>query len=120
MHRLVRDISCKQNIYRYTSESRARLVLLNMFKPSKAVLLLWIIFVIFISRLSLLYCLVCYLQLCDHLLVKSLPIGSIVHDVYLTVFYRLSGQVRYLIVTVLIFAFSFTFIKIKQKVNEYD
>ena len=91
-----------------------------MFKPPKAVLILWIIFVIYISRLSLLYCHVCSLQLCDHLLVKGWPLGSVVHDVYLTVFYGVSGQVRYLIVTVLIFAFSFTFIKIKQKVIDYD
>ena len=43
---------------------RVRLVELNIFKPSidfftdrsKAVLLLWILFVIYVSRLSLLYC----------------------------------------------------------------
>ena len=54
------------------------LVLLNVFKPasvffgcSKAVLLLWTLFVIYVSCLSLLYCLVCSLQPCGHLLGKG-------------------------------------------------
>ena len=55
---------------------KVRLLPLSMFKPSsekntdrsKAVLLLRIIFVICVPRLSLLYCLICSLQPCDHLL----------------------------------------------------
>ena len=40
-------------------------------------------FVIYISRLSSLYCLVCSLQHCDHLLGKGLPLRSLVHNVFL-------------------------------------
>ena len=50
---------------------------------SKAVLLLFLFFfVICGSRLSLSYCLVCSLQLCDHLLGKGWPVGSLVCDVF--------------------------------------
>ena len=38
---------------------------------SKVMLLLWILFVIYVSCFSLLYCLVCSLQPCDQLLGKS-------------------------------------------------
>ena len=49
---------------------------LNMFKPSndlftdcsKAALLWWLIFVIYVGHFSLLYCFVCYLQPCYHML----------------------------------------------------
>ena len=52
---------------------------INMLKPSsnfptkrsKVVLLLWILFVIYVSCLSLSYCLVCSLQPCGHLLGKG-------------------------------------------------
>ena len=58
---------------------------LNMFKPfsncftdrSKAVLLLWIIFVIYVSCLSFLCCFFCSLRPCDHLLVKSLLLKAL-------------------------------------------
>ena len=51
----------------------------NMFKPSsnfltdrsKAVFLLWVLFVICVSCLSLSCCLVCSLQPCGHLLVMG-------------------------------------------------
>ena len=49
----------------------------------KTVLLLWIIFVIFVSCLSLSYCLVYYLQPCGHLLEKDWLLGSLVRDVLL-------------------------------------
>ena len=72
IHVYVRDLSCERNIYVSWSTSKlsVRLVPLNMFKPSsnffterpKAVLLLWILFVIYISGLSLLCRLVCSLQ----------------------------------------------------------
>ena len=69
-----------------TSELRVRLVPFNMFKPSsnffadhsKAVLLLWILFEIHVSCLSLLCGLVCSLQPCDHLLGEGWPLGSLV------------------------------------------
>ena len=48
---------------------------------SKAVLLLWILFVIYILRLSILFCLACSLQPCGHLLEKGLPLGSLVWDI---------------------------------------
>ena len=47
---------------------------------SKAVLLLWIIFVIYISCLSCF--LVCSLQPCGHLLGTGWPLGSLVYDVF--------------------------------------
>ena len=43
-------------------------------------LLLWILFVIYVSVLSC--CLVCSLQPCDHLLGKGKPLGSLVFDVF--------------------------------------
>ena len=62
MHGYVRDLSCEPNIYlsQSTSEIRVRLAPSNMFKSasnfltdcSKAVLLLWILFVICDSCLS--------------------------------------------------------------------
>ena len=69
-----------------TSALRVWLVSLNIFKPlsifitdcSKAVLLLWIIFVIYVSCLSLLWDLVCSLLPRDHLLGKGQPLGSLV------------------------------------------
>ena len=70
-----------------TSKLRERFVPLIMFKPSsiftdrsKAVLLLWILFVIYYSHLSSLYCLICSLQPCDQLLVKGRPLSSFVCD----------------------------------------
>ena len=47
------------------------------------VLLLWILFVIYVSCLSLLCCLVCSLQPSGHLLGKGWPLGSLVCDVFL-------------------------------------
>ena len=47
-----------------------------------AVLLLWILFVIFVSCLSLSYCLDCSLQSWGHLLGKGKPFGSLVRDVF--------------------------------------
>ena len=47
-------------------------------RSSKGVLLLWIIFVIYVSCLSCF--LVCSLQPCGHLLRKGLPLGSFVCD----------------------------------------
>ena len=44
---------------------------------------LWIFFVVCILCLPLLYCLLCYLQSCDHLLEKGLPICSLACDVFL-------------------------------------
>ena len=75
----------------------------NMFMPSsylltdrsKAVLLLWIIFVICGSCLSLRYYLVCSLQPCGHLLGKDWPLGSLV--CFVTFPYGVLGQVWYLI-----------------------
>ena len=62
-----------------TPDIRVRLVQLNMFKPSsnfltdrsKTVFLLWILFVVCDSCLSLSYCRACYLQTCGHLLGKG-------------------------------------------------
>ena len=48
---------------------------------SKVVLLLWILFVIYISCLSCF--LVCSLQPCGHLLGKGWPLGSLVCDIFL-------------------------------------
>ena len=93
IHGYVRDMSCEPsiNVSWSTSALRVKLVLWNMFKPSsnfltdrsKAVLLLWIHFVISVSCLSLSYCLVCFLQPCGHLLGKGWPLGSLVRHVYL-------------------------------------
>ena len=52
----------------FTSELRVKFESINMFK-------------LYVSRLSLLYCLVCSLQPCDHLLGKSCPLGPLVCDV---------------------------------------
>ena len=46
-----------------------------------AVLLLWTLFVIYVSCLS--FCLVCSLQPCGHLLGKGWPLGRLVCDVFL-------------------------------------
>ena len=67
---------------------------------SHAVLLLWILFVIYVSRLSLLYCRVCSLQPCGRLLGKGLPLGSLVCNVSLCFVIfpcGVLGQVLYLI-----------------------
>ena len=66
-------------------------------------LLLWILFVICDSCLSLLYCLVCSLQTCDHLLGKADLLAllcvmfSCVFDTFPCV---ILDQVRYLIVSI--------------------
>ena len=96
-----------------TSELRVRLVAKIMFMPSsnfltgrcKVVLLLWILFLICVSCLSLSvsYCLVCSLQPCDHLLGKGWPLGFLVYDVFLcfvTLPYGVLGQVWYLILSI--------------------
>ena len=77
---LVIDLPCKPNIYVSwsTSKIRMRLVPSNMVKHSsnfltdrsKALLLLWNLFVIFSSCLSLSYCLFCSLLLYGHLMGK--------------------------------------------------
>ena len=67
---------------------------------SKAVLLLWIIFVIYVSYLSCV--LACSLQPCGHLLGKGLPFGSLVCDIFLcfvTIPCGVLGQVWNLIVS---------------------
>ena len=52
-------------------------------------------FVIYISRLSSLYCLVCSLQPSDHLLGKGLPLRSLVHNVFLCfVIFHMLSRVR--------------------------
>ena len=51
---------------------------------SKAVFLLWIVFVIYVSCLSC--CLECSLQPCGYLLVKDRPLGSPVCDVFFCFF----------------------------------
>ena len=70
-----------------TSELRVRLALLNMFKLSsdcsKAALLLWIVFIAYVSRLSLLYCHVSSLQPYDNQLGKSWSLVSLECDVSL-------------------------------------
>ena len=62
---------------------------------SKAVHLLWIIFVIYVSCVSCF--LVCSLQPCGHLLEKGKPLGSLVCNVLLC---GVLGQVWYLIVSI--------------------
>ena len=77
---------CQMNL-----DLRLRLLLLSMFKPSsdlladrsKAVHLLWILFLIYVSCLSLLCWLVCCLQPCDHLLGKVWPLDCLVCCVFL-------------------------------------
>ena len=67
----------------------------------KAVLLLWIIFVIYVSCISCF--LVCSLQPCGHLLEWSWPFGSLVRDVllrFVTFPYGVLGQVCNLIVSI--------------------
>ena len=93
VHRWVRDLLCEPNIYVswFTSELRVGLVPLSMLKPSsnvftdrsKAVHLLWILFVIYVSCLSLLCYLVCFLQHFGHLLGKGWPLISLVCDVFI-------------------------------------
>ena len=71
-------------------------------------------FVIYVSCLSLLFCLVFSLQPCDHLMGKSWPLGSLVCYVYLcfVIFpYDLSGQVWYLIVSIPHLSFLYNFCK---------
>ena len=88
-----------------------RLVPLNMFNPSsdiftdssKAVLLLWILFV---SCLSLFCCIVCSLQPNDYLLGggggggQGWPLVCDVYIVCVTIPYSVPGQVWYLIVSI--------------------
>ena len=50
---------------------------------SKAVLLLWILFIIYVLSVSLICCLVCSLQICHYLMGKGWPLGSLVCDVFL-------------------------------------
>ena len=69
---------------------------------SKVVPLLWSLFVIYVSCLSFLCCLVCSLQPCDHLLGKGGLLGSLLGWGLLcfgTFPYGVPGQVRYLIVS---------------------
>ena len=79
------------------------------------VLLLWILFVICVSCLSLSYSHVCSLPPCGHLLGKDWPVGSLVCDVFL-VFLSLSHMVSWVrcgtwLYWFLIFAFFLTFTK---------
>ena len=72
------------------------------------------------SRLSLLYCLVCSLKPCGHLLGKCSPLCSLVCDVALclvTFPYCVSGQVRYLIVSIPDFALFLTFLVSLQNMH---
>ena len=71
-------------------------------------LLLWILFVIYVSCLSLICFHVCSWQTCDHLLWKDWPLGSLVCDVPLFFFhfYLRCGTLLY---RFLIFAFLLTF-----------
>ena len=81
-----------------------------LFKPSSifndrspAGLLLWIFFVIYVSCLSLLCCLVCSLQHCDHLLEKAYLLARMCVTfscVFLTTLYGVPSQVWYLIVSI--------------------
>ena len=79
-----------------------------MFKPSsnvltdqfKVVLLLWIIFVICFSCLSLSYCRVCSLQPCGHLVGKVLSLFCVMFFLcFVTFLYDVLGQVWYLSVS---------------------
>ena len=91
IHRQVRDLSREPNMYlsESTPEIRVRLVPSNMIKPSsifptdhsKAVPLLWILFVIYVSCFSLSH--VCSLQPCGDLLGKGWPLCSLLFDVSL-------------------------------------
>ena len=66
--------------------------------------LLWGIFVIYFSFLSLLCCLVCFFQTCDHLLGGPDLLALIMHFVFPCVFvsfpYGVPGQVWYLILLI--------------------
>ena len=79
----------------------------------KAVLFMWILFVIYVSRLTLLYCQACSLQPCDQLLGKGWPLGSLVCDVSLCIIVTFSYGSRVRCGTwwyrSLVFAFFFTF-----------
>ena len=98
-----KDLPCIPNIYVSwsTSEIRVRLVPSSMFKPSshlltdrsKAVLLLWILFVICVSCLSLSHCLVCPLQPCGQ--GKGWPLVSLVCNIFL-VFLSLSNMMSWI------------------------
>ena len=91
------DVLFKLNYYLITYPS----VLFN--DRSKAVLLLWILFVIYVSCFSFLCCRVCLLQPCDHLLGKGLPLGSLVCDVFLyfcQYLYCVPDQVWYFFVSI--------------------
>ena len=68
-----------------------------------AVLLLWILFLMNVSFLSLLFYLVCSLQPSDHLIGKGWPLGTLVcfFSVFCFIFTcTVPGQVWYLIFTI--------------------
>ena len=70
---------------------------------SMAVLLLWILFVIYVSRLSLLYCLVCYCSLVITCLEKADLLALLCLRflcVFVTFPYGVLGKVWYLIVSI--------------------
>ena len=98
----------------FTSELSVRLVPLNMwFFYWSWLLLSWILFVIYVSRLYLLYCLVCCLQSCDHLLGKGLFLDFLVCNVSFC-FCHFSHMVAWVqygtwLYQFQIFAFLFTF-----------
>ena len=80
------------------------LPLINMFQPfgdlftccSKAAVFCWYLFVC-VSHLSSLCCIVCYLQLYDHLLGKDCPLDSLAYDATFCFSfpYGVSGNVWY-------------------------
>ena len=80
------------------------LPLINMFQPfgdlftgpSKAAFFCWYLFVC-VSHLSSLCCIVCYLQLYDHLLGKDCPLDSLAYDATFCFSfpYGVSGNVWY-------------------------
>ena len=70
---------------------------------SMTLLLLWILFLLFVFRVCLSYCLVWALQPCSHLLGKGWRLDSLVCDAFLCFFtfpYATLGQVWYLIVSI--------------------
>ena len=93
-----------------TSELRVRLVPLNRFKPSskyftdrsKAVLLLWIFYVIVLSCVCYVFVCVCLYVLCGHLLGKGWPLGSRLWCLLWVCHFPIGilGQTWYLIVSI--------------------
>ena len=55
---------------------------------------------VYLSCLSLLCCLVCSLEPCDHLLYKGLTFGVVFSCVFVTFPYGVPGQIWYLIVLI--------------------